>query len=169
MKICKTSNDGRHITIEVKRQHELIGESAVFKHTPSISTLVAIEDSLIYVMRIEDLETLIESNPNLAIDVIKSLGQELESSVERIRNLALDDTFTKVTRLISYLSKSHGIEREDSIELDVSLTRAELGSLIGTSRETVSRILNQLSREGILNIEGRNIKVLKRDKLEEWL
>lgn len=127
------------------------------------------EDSVICVLRLEDLENLISSNNSLAIMIIKSLGMELESAVERVRSLALDDTYTKVTRLISYLSKSHGVVNGDVVELDVSLTRAELGSLIGTSRETVSRILNNLSKEGILDIDGRHIKILKREKLEEWL
>lgn len=141
----------------------------MFIDKPTVATLIAIEDSAIIVIRVSDLENLVCTNHKLAIDIIKSLGYELENAVERVKNLALDDTFTKVTRLISYLSKSHGIESEDTLELDIELTRAELGSLIGTSRETVSRILNQLDKEGVLDVSGKHIKVLKREKLEEWL
>ena len=82
--------------------------------------------------------------------------------------MALDDSYTRVVKLLLKLSNEHGrFITYSSNGADVGHTRSELASFIGLSRETLSRTLSQLNKEGLIDIYDK--KIIVRDKLKECL
>ena len=82
--------------------------------------------------------------------------------------MSLQNVAARLARRILDLCERHGRATEEGIEVDLSLTRQELGSWIGASRETATRLLQQFQREGVLRIEGSRIIVLKPLILQSW-
>lgn len=170
VKLYKSSSDEKSIILDIKGANSILGGSTLFNDLPNPSTIMTIEDCLIYVFNVSDIESLVLNNSSLAIDIIEMLGFELIAAQNKIKSLALDDSYTRVIKLLLHLSEKYGtFISENSVELDLILTRSEMADVIGTSRETVSRILNQLSKEGVINIDEKKISITNKSKLRMWL
>lgn len=170
VKIYKSSNDSKDFILNIKSNGSILSGSTLFSELPSPATIMTIENSIIYVIKSTDIETLIKSNSKLAINLIKFLSKELQNALEKVKNMALNDAYVRTAKLLLDLSNTFGVLIGDSVlELNISLTREEMGSLIGSSRETVSRALSQLNKEKIIDTSSKNILINNRDKLEEWL
>ncbi|MGF7056391.1 Crp/Fnr family transcriptional regulator [Brassicibacter mesophilus] len=168
VKIYKTSSDGREIILDIKDAGKIFAEVTLFNGGMNPATVAAIEDSVIYCINNNDIEMLIKNNPDMALEIIKVLNKRLQEAQAKIKNMALNDTYVRVSQMLLRLSEKYGDLKNGVIELNVNLTREELASLAGTSRETVSRILSQFSKEKILKISGRKITILDINKIKEW-
>ena len=80
----------------------------------------------------------------------------------------MQNVTARLARRILELCQRHGRAVPDGIEVDLSLSRQELGSWIGTSRETTTRLLQQFQREGVLRVDGSRLVVLKPFILQSW-
>lgn len=172
VKLYKTSRQGHNIILSIKSKGDFVGLSTLFSDSSNPSTIETIEDSTIYNIKTTILEELILSNSNLAKNIITTMGKHLVSAQNNARDLALDDSYTKIIKMIISLSKQHGSKLypdSTKIELNLDLTRSELASFVGISRETLSRALSQLNQEGYIDIEDKKIIVTDILKLEECL
>lgn len=170
VKLYKSYSHEKSIILDIKGVNSILGSSTLFSDLQNSSTIMTIEDSLIYVFKTSDIESLVLNNSNLALDIIKILGQELTSSQDKIKSLALDDSYIKVIKLLLNLSKKYGTSiSENSVKLDLILTRSEMADSIGVSRETVSRVLSQLTKENIIDIYEKKICIVDKSKLRMWL
>lgn len=161
------SYEGRHAILEVKGDDSILGLVILFSDLPNPTTIMTLEDCLIYLIRTPDLEELILSNSRFASSIIKTLGNQLLNCQNKVKDIALDDSYTKVLKMLYYLSKDFGIELDNGlIEIDLVLTRADMASIIGVSRETLCRILSQLSKEGIAIMDEKKIFIKDKSRLK---
>ncbi len=168
VKIYKTSSDGREIILDIKDDGKIFAEVTLFDGGKNPATVATIEDSVIYSISNNEIEILIKNNPDMALEIIKVLNRRLKEAQAKIKSMALSDTYVRVSQMLLKLSQKYGVLNNDKIELNISLTREELASLAGTSRETVSRALSQFSKEKSIKICGRKIIILDIDKLRDW-
>jgi len=82
--------------------------------------------------------------------------------------LALHDVYGRMAGLLLRLLKREGKPHKKGIILDLQLTRQEMASMIGTSRETVARVLSRFQKDGILLLEKQKIIILDAEQLQEW-
>jgi CRP/FNR family transcriptional regulator len=81
----------------------------------------------------------------------------------------LNDTYSRTAQAIIRLAEEHGKNKSEGVELKLELSRQELANMIGTARETVSRILSQFKKEGAIEISGKRIVIKDIKKLKSWL
>src|SRR5690606_40281124 len=117
---------------------------------------------------VSDFERIALANPDILMRMLRLLAQRMRESQEEITRMSLQNVAARLARRILDLCERHGRATEEGIEVDLSLTRQELGSWIGASRETATRLLQQFQREGVLRIEGSRIIVLKPLILQSW-
>lgn len=167
VKLYKSSNEGGSTILEVKGDNSVLGLVILFSDLPNPTTIMTLEDSVIYLVKTSDLENLVLSNPKFAASVIKTLGNQLLNSQNKVKDVTLDDSYTKVLKLLYYLSRDFGVKLDnDLIEIDLVLTRSDMASIIGVSRETLSRILSQLSKEEVIIINERKIFIKDKSSLK---
>lgn len=163
VKIYKLSPDGKEQTLHIFGSGEPFGEVPVFagKHFPANAE--ALEKSkVLYFPRIS-LIRLIEKNPSLAMNMLAILAKRLRQFTVQIEHLSLKEVPGRLAAYLLYLS-----DRENgSLEIRLDITKGQLASLLGTIPETLSRIFAKMSRQGIIEIMGPNIKILSRTALEE--
>ncbi|MGD8241341.1 MAG: Crp/Fnr family transcriptional regulator, partial [Desulfobacterales bacterium] len=105
---------------------------------------------------------LIHARPSLALNMLAILSHRLREFTVQIENLSLKEV---PSRLASYLLfQSEKDNTADTLTLNIS--KAQLASVIGTIPETLSRILNKMSAKNLIAVNGRNIRLVDRDKLE---
>ena len=96
------------------------------------------------------------------MNIMANLSMRLQHFTKMIENLSLKEVPGRLGAYLLYLCKRTGCG--DSVEMDIS--KGQLASLLGTSPETLSRILKKMSNKGILEVKGRNILLLKRNELQ---
>ena len=165
VKIVKMTDDGREHIIKFLGPGDLFAEVLLFNNRPYPATAVAAEDSAIGVIKNSDLEKLVLSNNLLALELIKALSQRLIYAQHKIKNLALNDVTARTAEVLLRLGREQGQENGTRIDIKLDLSRQELASLVGTTRETVTRTLAALKKDGLIDFSGNKIVLVKPDQL----
>lgn len=162
VKLYKSSREKKDVILDVKGETSVLGLATLYNDFPNPATIETIEASTIYIIRSSNLEKILLNNLNLSKDIIKVIGNSLLVAQDKIKTLALDDSYTKVIKMLLSLSN-------DSQEVDLDLTRTELASFIGISRETLSRTLSKLNKEELIEMKDKTIFLNDKEKLKEFL
>lgn len=169
VKIYKTDVSGKEIILDIKGENKMFGEVTLFTDISYPATVKTIEDSEIIILENAELEKVVERSPKLALGIIKVLSARLLKSQQKLKELVVDDVYMRTARELLSLAAKYGKENGGYTELDLGLTREEIASIVGTSRETVSRVLSRFGSEGSIAIKGRKISIVNKEKLKGWL
>jgi CRP/FNR family cyclic AMP-dependent transcriptional regulator len=170
VKIVKATDDGREHIIKLLSPGDIFAEVLLFNNLPYPATAVAAEDSQIGTIKNADLEQLVLHNNALALQLIKALSQRLLYAQQKIKNLALNDVLARTAETLIRLGDEHGQRGPDgTIVLTMDLSRQDLASLVGTTRETVTRTLSSLKKEKVIDFDGQKLIILKRDILLRYV
>lgn len=137
---------------------DLMGEASFFDECPRVSSSLAVTDCDIVSINREQLDQIFEKHPNLALPMLQYLAR----TVRMLSNHVDEATFLPASkRLIRFLLS------ETKENVPFPCTHEELGFAIGTSRVTVSRLLADFTRRGLIKTGYRTITVLDYSKLEQ--
>jgi CRP/FNR family transcriptional regulator len=161
IRISRRTPDGKEITISILGPGDLFGEEVVFSQATRTTVATCLEDSLLCIARAGDVCGLLNRYPVLALNVAKYLRERLDDALTVNEDVAYLKVSERLTRLLERLAAEHGRPVEGGTLLDVPLTRAEMASLIGTTRETVSAELAQLVRNRRVCLTGKSIVLLE--------
>lgn len=165
VKVYKSDEEGREYILKILGQGEVFAETVLLEGGPYPATAETVEDSTLGIINNRDLERLLMENCQIAIKMLTIVSQRLRDAQEQVRNLAFKDTYDRTSCMLHRMSLDHGIKTPRGIEVNLSLTRQEMASLVGTSRETVTRILSDMKREGIIDLDRQTIVVLNENRL----
>jgi CRP-like cAMP-binding protein len=158
--ISKMVPDGRELTIRMCSAGELVGELTLFS-PGSIHMLNAraSESGTVAVIQKDKLENEAAKDNELALELVKWLSLQHRKSQTRFRDLVLHGKKGALYSTLIRLVNSYGVETEEGIKINVSLTNQELANFCGTSREVVNRLLSELRRNNIISIDKGFITV----------
>jgi CRP/FNR family cyclic AMP-dependent transcriptional regulator len=155
VKVFLSDEDGKEVTLNIQGEGEYFGELALFDDDPRSASVVTTENSRLTVISKKALEECMEHNPTIAPKIIRGLARRLRHLTENVRSLALMDVYGRVARLL--------IEMAEDIEgkkvIPQRMTQREIASMVGASREMVSRILRDLSIGGYITIQNKLITI----------
>jgi CRP/FNR family transcriptional regulator len=118
---------------------------------------VCLEESLLCTAKAEDLFALLAKDPTLALNVAKILSERLLDASATMEDLAYAKVPDRIMRLFERLAAEHGVPGEGGTLLDIRLTHADIASLIGSTRETVSLEMANLAKAGAIRYDGKHI------------
>ena len=163
VKIFKSSTEGKEHIMRIVGPGEPFGQVAVYAGRTFPAGAQAITVShLLFLPRVEFIE-VVTQNPSLALNMLSVLSMRLREFAVHVENLALKEV---PGRLAAYLV--HLVDEQKNLKNDISLNiaKVQLSSLLGTTPETLSRILSQMAERGLIEVKRRNIKILDRTGLE---
>jgi CRP-like cAMP-binding protein len=163
IKVFKLSADGKEHILHVFAAGQPFGEVPVFAGEQFPAHASAIADTRAMFFPRSAFLALIGKNPLLAMKMLSELSHKLRLFSSQIENLSLKEI---PARLASYLIYLAG-EQSQTDEVDLTISKGQLASLIGTIPETLSRIFAKLSSQGLIKVEGRKIYLRDREKLQE--
>jgi CRP/FNR family cyclic AMP-dependent transcriptional regulator len=99
----------------------------------------------------------IQSHPDTALAILRVMSQRLREADRVIGNLALLDVYGRVARFLQDLGERDGEEVDEGTLLKERPTHQEIASMVGTSRETVSRVLGDFSKRGLIVVSGKQV------------
>ncbi len=154
IKLYKTNDDGREAVMHFVEPGEFFAEIILFLESRYPVSAAAIKNSEILEIDAEKIFDIVKKEPDFAIKLIGIFAQRLNHLTNIIKNLSIMDTKSK---FLNYLET---IKNEDNTAV-LNIPKREIALLLGIKPETFSRVIKQLSYEGIISVKGKNIKLLK--------
>ena len=162
VKIFKVSPSGKEQILHVFGPGEPFGEVPVFSGKKFPANAEAIRDSRLLFFPRSAFLGLITSHPSLALNMLGMLSMRLRQFTRQIENLSLKEVPARLAAYLLYLST----EQENNASVTLDISKGQLASLLGTIPETLSRILNRMNKQGLIETEDRTIHLLDREGLE---
>ncbi|MEW6668499.1 MAG: Crp/Fnr family transcriptional regulator [Thermodesulfobacteriota bacterium] len=162
VKVYKLSSEGKEQILHILGPGEPFGEVPVFAGQHFPANAQAMEDSRLFFFRRGSFVRLIKKNPGLALNMLAVLSRRLRTFAALIEDLSLKEVPGRLAAYLLFLSKSE----RGSKDLELTITKAQLASLLGTIPETLSRILGKMSVQGLIETDGRKIRLLDPEALE---
>lgn len=163
VKIFKSSIDGKEHILHIYGPGNPFGEVPVFsgKKFPANAQAI-LKSHLLFFPRTAFVE-LITTNPSLAMNMLAVLSMRLREFTVQIENLSLKEVPGRLASYLIYLAD----EQKSGTNIFLPISKGQLASLLGTIPETLSRIFTKMSSRNLIEINGREIKLLDRNSLED--
>jgi CRP-like cAMP-binding protein len=164
IKIYKTGFDGKEQIIRFAQSGDLIGYRSVISNEPACTTTEVLEDCILCHIPAEMLVSLVKTNGNFAIELMKLTCKELGEANAYITDIAQKTVRERLAEILIHLEDEFG-ENEEGI-LNITLTREELSNIVGTATESIIRLLSELKSDRLIELKGRKIKILDKPGLK---
>ena len=163
-----SSSEGRVVILRMVEAGDVLGLNAVLRNSTYEATVKILAPSRVNFISRSELMELIANSDAGAVAVIKLLSRELVQLTERARSLLLPQTArARLAQLLLQWSKEPSESNSRSRVIAKVFTHEEVAQMIGSSRETVTRLLAAFSRRLIIQITSGSILVRDRAALEE--
>ncbi len=167
VKITRIDESGKEFTLTLLEPGEIFGELGLFDDSPRETTAVALEDSIICLMKRQDFEKYAAQKPDLSLKLTKLMGLRLRQIENRIEELLFRDVPSRLARLLLRLVDQHPRQTKQGVRINIKLSQQELANLIGATREMTSMVLNSFKKQGLINVEAKYIYIMNRNQLEK--
>jgi len=159
IKVTILGDDGREVILSVLGRGDFFGEMALLDNEPRSATAIAVEDSELLSLHRNDFQSVLSDNRSIMSALIKILTARLRRANHQISTLALLDVYGRVARVIVDTARDEGKRLKDGRIAFRRATHQEIANRIGTTRETVTRMLKDLERQGLIHIDGKEVVV----------
>jgi CRP/FNR family transcriptional regulator, cyclic AMP receptor protein len=169
IKLSVSGSDGRTLILRIAEPGDLLGAASVISNREYEATGETQEPSEISFIRQSDLLRLMRMHGEIALWVTQHLSQDYASTCREIRDLMLSDSAgEKLARLlVGWLDDSATSKQSGQVKM--ALTHEEIGQMIGTTRETVSRLLAGFKKRQLIEQRGATLVISNRVGLESLI
>ncbi len=157
VKVVLYGESGREMILSIFRHGDFFGEMSLLDGQPRSANVIAVEDARVLVLSREDFVHHLERSPSTALNILSEMSLRLRKADDIIGNLELLDVYGRVARVLIELARKEGQPSDEGVLIKERPTQQDLASMIGTSRETVSRVLSEFQRRGFLSMQGKTI------------
>jgi CRP-like cAMP-binding protein len=165
VKTYKTNEDGREYIVGLHKEGDFIGYMNLLEDEVYSDSAMAMEEAEICVIPKTEFFALLFSNRDIAEKFVKMLSSTILESEERLLKLAYNSVRKRVSESLLMLQKNYqGENTKDNCSMPVS--REDLASITGASKETVIRTLSDFKEEGLIDISGSSITIVDETKLK---
>lgn len=161
VKVVLIGEDGREVILSILSAGDFFGEMALIDDEPRSAHVIATEDADLLVLRREDFQTQLKAHPAVALKLLRVLVGRLRRADRKIGGLVLLDVGGRVARLLLDLA-----DEGDGLHIVRRPTHHTIAQIIGSSRETVSRMMRELTNRGLIEVSRREITLKDRPGLE---
>jgi CRP/FNR family cyclic AMP-dependent transcriptional regulator len=169
VKLTTTSRDGKTLILRIAEAGEVLGLHGTVSEKPHELTAETLQPCQLDFVKRDDFLKFLQSHPDACLHAAQHLSQDCQSAYEMIRSLGLSHSVSeKLARLLLEWA-SGGEETKEGIRIKVALTHEEIAHLIGTSRETVTRVLGEFREKQYAHLRGSTLLIRNKAALEKLI
>ncbi|HEX6639537.1 MAG TPA: Crp/Fnr family transcriptional regulator [Thermoanaerobaculia bacterium] len=169
VKLTTTSTEGRTLIVKIANHGEILGASAAILGKPYEVSAEVLEPSQVSFVRREDFLRFLNAYTEACMHTAQQLSEKYEAAQREIRSLGLAHTTSeKLARLILGWSEDGEVTPQGT-RMQVLLTHEEIGQMIGTTRETVTRLLSEFKRKNLISIKGSSLFLIANQQMHDMV
>jgi CRP/FNR family cyclic AMP-dependent transcriptional regulator len=166
-KLSTSSRDGKTIITKISESGDILGLNAVVSNRPYEVTAEMMEPGQANFVPRDSFLHMLKEFPEVAMRVAQQLSRNYYTAYEEIRTLGLaaspSEKFAKL--LLSWSTKT--TQEDGSSHVKLTLTHEEIAEIIGTTRETVSRLFSEFKKKQLMQLKGATLVIRSRFALEK--
>lgn len=155
IKLYRTNDEGREAVVHFVHSGEIFAEILLQLGLRYPVTSMTLEQCELLELDAARMEEMIHSDPKVSMKLIAALSRRIKYFIGLIESLTVNDVRA---RLCNWLMNQ---KKKESAVVRLPVPKGELALLLGTTAETFSRVLKKLSEDGYIEVQGRDIKILK--------
>lgn len=156
-KLTKLMPNGKDQTVRLLGKGELLGQRSIISNERTNLSATALTDiELCFVPKDQILER-IKTNQEFSFDILQNLAQNLREADDDLINMAQKTVKQRLAEALIYVQNNFGINADGY--MNVSLSREDYASIVGTATESAIRILSQFKKDGWISTVGKKIKI----------
>ena len=157
VKVTKLSDEGREKILNFLDEGGFFGEMALLDRAPRIASVKTLKPVRLLALSRTDFLNALRTSPDLAMAVIQELVRRLREVDEQASSLSFQRVKERTKGLLRRLAQESADDPER--RTTAALTHQQIADMIGTSRETVTRVVKELKQDGWLQQDGKRYVV----------
>lgn len=162
VKCSKLNEQGKNLTTSLYKEDDLFGYTSFSQNLPYKETAIAIGTTDLIGIKKSELTTILKENHKVVLELVDLLSDNLKGVKEQLLDMAYNSVHKKTANTLLKFAEKINRRPEDPIKI----SRHDLASVAGIATETLIRSISKLKKEGLIAIEGRNIKILDIEALK---
>jgi CRP-like cAMP-binding protein len=158
VKVTKMSDDGREKILEMLEPGDFFGEMSLLDREPRSASIKTTSACLLLALSRQDFLDLLRQNPDAAMEMIRVMSHRIRETDEQIRGLLFERVESRTRRVLLRMAKEPAPGAPDRLTTP-TITHQQLADLVGTSRETITRVVKDLKDDGWLTQQGKRYLV----------
>ncbi len=169
-KLTTSSTEGKVLIVKIAEPGEVLGVSATILGKAYEVSAETIEPAQLNFIKREDFLKFLNMEPEACMHTAQQLSEKYHAAQREIRSLGLSQTTAeKLAKLLLDWCDRGGEPTPKGLRLKVLLTHEEIAQMIGTTRETVTRLLSDLKRRKIIEVKGSTVMVMAKNSLQDMV
>ena len=166
VKIGTYATDGKEIVKAILTTGEVFGELALVGEEKRRDFAQAMDNGTrVCDMTIDQLKDLMKDNKELSFKILRIVGFRLRKMERKIESLVFKDARTRIVEFLKEMAEEKGQKVGFETMIKNHLTHKDIASLTGTSRQTVTTVMNELREKNLINFDRRRILIRDLEKL----
>jgi CRP/FNR family transcriptional regulator len=154
--------DNRNLILELVKPWKLIGGPGIYIDNRYHYSVTALENSSACFIDSNNFKKVVRLNPDFAEAMLAHCSFNGSKNFERLVSIVQKQMHGRIADVLLYLFKDvYGLP-----SFELSISRQDIGDLAGLSKDSAIRILKELEHEGVINIDGRKVNILKEEMLQ---
>ncbi len=162
IKCHKLDEQGKELTTALYKEDDFFGYTSFTENTTYMETATAIKASELMGIAKSELLNVLNTNHQVTLELIQLLSDDLSGTKTQLLEMAYSSVFKKTATTILKFAEKFNKNPNDPIRI----SRNDLASVAGIATETLIRTMSTFKKEGIIEIDGRNIKIINLEKLK---
>lgn len=163
IKVHLTGPIQKDVILKIDKGPIFVGVPDVFANKVHSYSVTALNDTTACFIEYKGYEYLIQNNGMFALELIKTLSYGIVSHYQYCVNKLQKQLTATFADALLYFSDN----LFESDEFHLPLTRVEFGEYIGTTRETITKIIHDFAKDHLIEVDGKKIKIVKKDILRK--
>lgn len=157
VKVVQISEEGKETILALHKAGDFFGEMSLIDGKTAPATVISTEGSTVAVISKENFQALISIHGNVLLKLLQIFCARIRESFERIQILSFNNATHRIRMMMLMLAELYGRKTEGGTLLDIKLTHQNIADMAGITRETVSRIINRLKKDGEISMKQKRV------------
>ncbi|TPN87489.1 response regulator [Aquimarina algicola] len=162
VKSHKMDENGKELITALYKEDDFLGFTSFVDNTPYQESATAVEETELAGVSKSDLKNILEKSKNISLELMELLSDNLSEIKEQLLQMAYSSVRKKTAQTILQFAQVLNKKPEESIKI----SRNDLASVAGIATESLIRTLSSFKKDGLIEIEGRNIKIVDLSRLQ---
>lgn len=162
VKCHKMDEDGKELITALYRADDFLGFTSLMDNITHQETATAVERTEVTGISKSELKSILKENRNISLELMELLTTNISNIKDQLLQMAYSSVRKKTAQTLLQFSEILNKKPDEAIRI----SRSDLASVAGIATESLIRTLSGFKKEGLIAIEGRNIRILKLDALQ---